>query len=331
MTPKFLGDNPTIYICAPSFGCSNLKYKTRLNKSIENFKIYLNANVIVGPNAFINKGLAASNTPKSRAKELMDGFLNDSDVIISAGGGEVMSQILEYIDFDIIKKNPKWFIGFSDNTNLTYTITVNCDMETIYGNCASNYFTYPFEHDKKDSIDMLKGKNIFYGYKGWQLNYNKKILAKDNLDMNSRLYKYNYETPIEGRLIGGCLDCLQGICGTKVDKTKEYIEKYKDEGIIFFLEACDLNSVGIIRALTQLKNAGWFKYVKGFLVGRSLQFNDKSFGITPRKAYLSVLQSFDVPIILDADLGHLSPSMPIRCGAHAKLEIINGTTKIEYK
>lgn len=331
MTPKFLSDNPIIYFCAPSFGCSNRKYKTRLQKSIENFQNYENAKIIIGPNCFINKGLAASNTAKERAKEVMDGFLNESEAIISVGGGEVMSQILEYIDFDIIKNNPKWFMGFSDNTNLTYTITVNCDMETIYGNCASNFYLYPFQYSPLDSYEMLKGKNVFYGYKKWTLkDENKKILAPFSFDMKTRIYKYNYNGPIEGRIIGGCLDCLQGICGTKVDKTKEYIEKYKDEGIIFFLEACDLNSVGIMRALTQLKNAGWFKYVKGFLIGRSLQYFDKSFGITPKKAYLSILKEFNVPILLDIDLGHLGPSMPIRCGAHTKVSIENKNIKFEY-
>ena len=132
MTPKFIKDNPKIYIAAPSFGCSNRKYKTRLNKSIENFEKE-GAKVIAGPYCFQNKGLAASTTAQNRAKEIMDAFKSDVDVIISAGGGEVMSQILEYIDFDVIKKNPKWYVGFSDNTNLTYTITVNCDIETIYG------------------------------------------------------------------------------------------------------------------------------------------------------------------------------------------------------
>lgn len=330
MIPKFLNDNPTISIVAPSFGCSNRKYKTRLIKSIENFKKE-NANVIVGKNSFVNKGMAASASPKERANEIMDAFNSNADVIISAGGGEVMSQILEYIDFDVIKNNPKWFVGFSDNTNLTYTIAINTDIETIYGPCAPSFYNYPFEYETKDTWDMLKGKNVFYGYKKWQYNYDKKILSSYKFDMETKIQKYNYNGSFEGRLIGGCLDCLQCICGTKADNTLNYIEKHKDEGIIFFLEACDFNSVGIIRALTQLKNAGWFKYIKGFIIGRTKNYYDKSFGITPKKAYLSVLKELNVPMLLDIDLGHLDPSMPIRCGSYAKIEYINKNIKIEYK
>lgn len=329
MIPKFLDENSTISIVAPSFGCSNRKYKTRLKTSIENFKKEI-SNVNIGPNCFINKGVAASADPKERAREVMDAFTSNSDAIISAGGGEVMSQILEYIDFEIIKKNPKWFVGFSDNTNLTYTITVNTEIETIYGTNAPGYYNYPFEYDSLDTWEMLKGKNVFYSYKEWQYKSSTKILAPYKFDMKTKIFKYNYKNPFEGRLIGGCLDCLAGLCGTKADNTINYIEKNKDEGIIFFLEACDYNSVGIIRALTQLKNSGWFKYVKGFVIGRSMHFNDRSFGVTPRKAYLEVLKDFNVPILLDVSLGHLDPSMPMRCGAYAKISIEKNNIKIEY-
>lgn len=328
MKPDFLGDNPTIYIVAPSFGCTTKPYNLRLVKSIQNFK-NLNANVIIGDNVYKSEGLAASNTPEKRAKEIMDAYNSDANVIISAGGGEVMSQILEYIDFDVIKKNPKWFVGFSDNTNLTYTITTNCDIETIYGTNAAGY--YSMLYDSLDTWLMLNGKNEFYGYKKWQYEKkDNKPLSGYNLDKKSRIYKYNYDKPFNGRLIGGCLDCLQGLCGTSFDKTKEYLERHKDEGIIFFLEACDFNSVGIIRALTQLKNAGWFKYLKGFIIGRSMHYYDKSFNITPKDAYLSVLKDFNVPILLDIDLGHLGPSMPIRCGAKATIEYKKNTICIRY-
>ena len=53
----------------------------------------------------------------------MDAYESDSSAIISVGGGEIMCEILPYIDFDKIAKLPhKFFMGFSDNTNLTYTL-----------------------------------------------------------------------------------------------------------------------------------------------------------------------------------------------------------------
>ena len=54
------------------------------------------------------------------------------------------------------------------------------------------------------------------------------------------------------------------------------------------------------------------------------------FNITPKDAYLSVLKDFNVPILLDIDLGHLGPSMPIRCGAKATIEYKKNTICIKY-
>ena len=154
------------------------------------------------------------------------------------------------------------------------------------------------------------------------------ILVKN---METKIIAKNYNKAFEGRLIGGCLDCLANICGTKYDKTKEYINLHQDEGIIFFLEACELSSIGIRRALFQLKNAGWFNNIKGFIIGRSMNYYDESFGTTPTQAYSDLLSDLNVPILLDIDLGHLSPSIPIRCGGYAKIEYKENNIFITYK
>ena len=65
------------------------------------------------------------------------------------------------------KNKNKLFVGFSDNTNLTYTITTICDIESIYGTNAPSY--YNLDYDALDTWDMLHGKKEFKGYKKWQL------------------------------------------------------------------------------------------------------------------------------------------------------------------
>lgn len=318
MKPEFLKEKSKIRLVAPSFGCTTEPYKTRLEHSV--LKLEENGcQISYGDNVFKALGKASSNTPLNRAKEINDAFLSDADAIISVGGGEVMCEILPYVDFNIIKENPKWFVGFSDNTNLTYTITTICDIETIYGSNAPAY--YRFNYDSKDTWDMLHGKKEFKGYKKWQLeNNSKKHLIELNLHKRTKIKRWNYSGPVSGRLIGGCLDCLTNMCGTKFDHTKEYIERHKDEGIIFFMECCDYNSISLRRALFQLKNAGWFDNVSMFLIGRSFNYNDKSFGITMEESYYDVLNELGKPILFNIDLGHLPPSLPIRCGAKAKVE-----------
>ena len=55
------------------------------------------------------------------------------------------------------------------------------------------------------------------------------------------------------------MDCLINLLGTSFDHVREFNERYSDDGIIWFLEACDLNVMGMRRAMWQMKNAGWFQ------------------------------------------------------------------------
>lgn len=84
------------------------------------------------------------------------------------------------------------------------------------------------------------------------------------MDSGSRIVERNKQNiQIEGRLLGGCLDSLATLCGTKFDQVKQFNETYKEDGVVWFLEACDLNVMGIRRALWQLDEAGWFQNTKG--------------------------------------------------------------------
>lgn len=330
MKPNYLTKNSKIYLIAPSFGCTTSPYKERLDEALKTFD-KIGFNTTIGPNCYKNEGICASNTPQNRAIEFHNAYESDADLILSVGGGEVMCEMLEYVDFNKIKNlKPKWYMGFSDNTNLTYTLTTICDIETIYGCNAPSFYKYPLTHDTLQCYKMLLGCKEFSGFKKFQLNKDDSILPKYKFDHNKIITPYNYEKPFKGILLGGCLDCLTNICGTKFDNTLNYIENHKKEGIIFYLEACDLNSIGIRRALFNLKNASWFKYVNGFIIGRTYNYYDESFGIKPIESYIDMLKEFNVPILLDVDLGHISPSMPIRNGAYAKIEYKNNNIKIKY-
>lgn len=326
--PQLLTKGDSIYLVAPSFGCTTSPYKERMEASIPKLK-EMGYEVIEGKNIYKSKGIASSNTPRSRAKEIMDAFKSDAKAVISVGGGEVMVEILEHINFDVIKENPKWYVGFSDNTNLTYTIATICDIETIYGAHANAF--YNLEYTSLDTYNMLIGETKFKGYKKWQLEEveDENPLSSYHFDQKTNAISYGFDKA-KGRIIGGCLDVLVGLCGTKYDHTKEYIKRHKDEGIIFFLEACDLNSISVIRALTQLKYAGWFDDVDAFIVGRSLNYFDESFGISMKDAYLHVLEPLKKPIVLDAPIGHLKPTLPILVGGLASVKYKNNNIEIEY-
>lgn len=328
--PQYLTKKDTIALVAPSFGCTTEPYKTRLITAINNLN-RLGYKIDLGENCFKADLPYASTTGILRANEFMKAYESQASTIISVGGGEVMGEILPYIDFEKIKQlPPKWFMGFSDNTNLTYTLTTIAHVETIYGVNACDFAFYPFKLATKDTYNLLTGKlTKLEGYKRFEHD---KIKDPNNPLQPLNLNKKKIITPttntstVSGRLLGGCLDVLQTLCGTKYDKTKEFINEYK-EPIIWFLEACDLSPLGIKRAIFQLKEAGWFNSAGCFLIGRSLCMDQELFGVDAHSAY-DLLKEFNVPVYLDVDLGHMSPSMPLVCGRCATVEYVDKTKLI---
>ncbi len=133
-----------------------------------------------------------------------------------------------------------------------------------------------------------------------------------------------------GRFLGGCLDVLLNLVGTRFDQTVNYINQYKNDGIVWYLESFSLNGEALTRGLWQLKEAGWFQYAKGFVFGRPAFFDEDSW-ISYEEAVLSILKDLEVPIILDADIGHKGPQMTLINGAIATVESCNGVGKIAFE
>ena len=109
-----------------------------------------------------------------------------------------------------------------------------------------------------------------------------------------------------------------------------YADAHKEEGIIWVIESCDLNVFGIRRALWQLREAGWFANVKGFLIGRPLCYGQEIMGLDHYHAVIDVLGEFGVPIVMDLDIGHLPPQMPLLMGSLARVTA-DGSLTISMK
>lgn len=334
--PIFIKPNDKITYVAPSFGCTYEPYLSRLKASISVLQDN-SYQIECGPNVYKAEVIGRSNTKEKCGEEINKYFLDkDTKALFSVGGGELMVEILPYVNFELIKQNPKWFMGYSDNTNLTYLLPTICDVASIYGPNAPSFGITPWHQSLTDAFGLLSGKqNVVHNYEKWEkIDNQKKENPLDTLVLteDTKLIGYpNNHLFFEGRLLGGCLDILVGLIGTPFDKTKEFIEKYQNDGIVWFLEACDLNTMAIRRAFVQLESAGWFKKVKGFIIGRPLSGMDDCLGLNRFEAVLEVVQKYHVPVIFDADLGHLSPSMPIITGSLGKVTLIDNKLKIEMQ
>ncbi|SDB27622.1 S66 family peptidase [Eubacterium oxidoreducens] len=336
--PKFLEEHGTIGFVAPAFGCNIEPYKSGFEHSIEKWK-EMGHSVWLGPNVYEGSGIGISNTPKACADELMMAFCDDqSDVLISCGGGELMCEILSHMDFERIKNaEPKWYMGYSDNTNFTFLLTTLCNVASIYGPCAATFGMEPWHRALYDAYGVLRGTNLtVHGYDKWEMESLKSEdnpLAPYNCTNDKHLIYGQKEDRVhmEGRMIGGCLDCLSNLVGTGYDQVKLFNSLYGEDGIIWFLECCDLNVMSIRRALWQLDEAGWFRGASGFIIGRPMLYDQPMFGLDQYEAVKGILGKYNVPIVMDCDFGHLPPSMPLICGSYAVIDAIGDEITVDMK
>lgn len=355
--PEFLKENGTIGFVAPSCGCGTEPYRAGFDAAQKVFteKGY---HLQLGPNCYEASGIGISNTPKLCGEELTEYYCKDeNDVIISCGGGELMCETLDFVDFEkIAAAKPKWYMGYSDNTNFTFLLNTLCDTASIYGPCVASFGMKPWHKSIEDAFYLLQGKSfdgekkknlVFQGYDLWEKEQLKDaehpyepyhvtepvILHRyigDGKPMDEKTKEVEALT-MEGRLLGGCLDCLINLCGTPYDRVSQYIEKYKDDGILWFIESCELNVMSMRRAMWELERAGWFQYTKGFIFGRPMIFGQEIMGLNQYKAFYDVVSHYQVPILMDADLGHLSPMVPIVSGSMAKVEACGNQWQVEMR
>lgn len=346
--PDYLPANGTIGFAAPSFGCADEPYSTCFDNALKTFD-RLGYRLDLGPNCRAADGIGISNTPEKCAAELMDYYeKSENDALISCGGGELMCEVLSHMDFDRIRAaKPKWYMGFSDNTNMTYLLATLCDTASIYGPCAAAFGMEPWHESLQTAMDLLSGRtDTVHGFESWESAEAKALakaegnpLAPYRLTEKKILKSYVGHTPagdgetisFEGRLIGGCMDCLVTLLGTRFDRTREFSDRYQEDGLIWFLEACDLNVFSIRRAMWQMEEAGWFRYVKGFLIGRPLCFGQEMMGLDAYEAVLKAAGEKNVPVIMDVDLGHLSPMMPLVTGSYAKVNVSGNDISVRFE
>ncbi|MBQ1303890.1 MAG: LD-carboxypeptidase [Erysipelotrichaceae bacterium] len=334
--PEFLKKNDTIGLVAPSFGVSGFPYEDKYLSARGKFEdsgfSFVEARHLRG----IRHARSAS--ARIRARELMEMYLReDVDFVESVAGGELMLEILPYLNIEKLRKaKPKWFMGISDNTVFTYALTVLCDIASIYGPCLGSFGMRKWDKSIKEAYEIINGQRLK------QKSYAKYELPENSKSSDDPLSGYYKTKPVvyhsldgndvtmKGRLVGGCLDILLNICGTRFDRVREFGEKYRDDGIIFYLEACDLNILDIYRGVWQLKNAGWFDNCTGIIMGRP-QNGGEMFDVDIKEVLKNNLKDLNIPVVYGADFGHVPPSWTIINGSIGTVRYKNGKCSIEYE
>ena len=324
--PSFLKQGDTIGISAPSAG---------VGRKLDSFDLSLETLKKKGFNIKETEHVRVNDprggTAKERGDELNQLFKDkDVDFVMCAAGGDFLNEMIPYISFNTLKKHPKWIMGASDPTSILYPYTTLCDVATIYGCNAGSYDLRPLPKFLKNNLEIIQGNLIeqtsfskYQSDKPWEVEGyvpKTKVSYKATVD----------DLEVKGRCIGGCIDGLKDIIGTKFDGAKKFIQKYKDDGFIWYFDNFALSAENLYRTLIQMKYAGWFEYTKAIIVGRTLIESSET-GMSYDEALQSIAE--DIPLIYQADIGHTSPSMTMINGAilHLSYQDHKATLKFELR
>ena len=331
---KFIEKGMCIGVPAPSSGA----YDDFHIKKYENAKSNLEK---LGYKLILSKNINKSEKCRSasaieRAKEVNKMFEDENiGFIMCAAGGEFLVEILPYVKFEKILSNPKFVQGFSDPTGLLFPLTTKYDIATIYCNNFGDYGTSEYDRSITDNLEILKGNLITQNnYEMFEDEKGEKITGLEGYNFTTKVeWKVlnNKDVTINGRIIGGCIDVIAELAGTKYDGTKQFIEKYKDDGIIWYFDNCELSKEELIRTLWKFNEFEYFKYTKGIVFGRN-GIETSFLGYTMEECLKdSVINQLNVPIIYDTDISHKGPCLTIINGAIANIEAYNGEGSISFE
>ena len=333
--PNFLKEGNLIDVPAPSDGSSDeldIKKVENSKKKIENFNYKVNLSKYI-----FSSEIGRSADAKDRAEELNEMFSSNSNALICAAGGDFLLEILPYINFDNLVKNPKWVQGFSDPTGILFPITTKYDIATIYSNNFKSFGAEEYHRSLNENLEILKGNLI--EQESYELYENERIEKVTGLEGYNLTDKVEWKTldnksvKVTGRIIAGCIDIIRELSGTKYDGMKDFNEKYKNDGIIFAFDNCELSKEDLIRTLWKFNELGYFKYAKCIIFGRNGLDRNYYQEYDKMKKCLedSIINKLNIPIIYDADISHKGPSMTIINGSIANVECNNGKGKISFE
>lgn len=264
---------------------------------------------------------------EDRIQDLHEAF-EDKNVkaILTVIGGYNSNQLLDYIDYNLIKQNPKIFCGFSDITALQNSIYARTGLITYSGLHFSSFamkkgFQYSLEYFKK--ILMQKEEVEIKSSKEWSNDPWFKNQENREFIKNEGMFCIN-EGDAEGTIIGGNLCTLNLLQGTKyfpdLNNTILFLE---DDGLVgkHFIQEFD-------RDLQSLLHVAKGKNIKGIVLGRAEKVSQMN-----KEKWIKLIKGKkelkDIPVIAGADFGHTTPIFTFPIGGYAKINANNNNIQIK--
>ncbi|MGI9653063.1 S66 peptidase family protein [Chryseobacterium sp. RLHN22] len=265
---------------------------------------------VLGENLYtkFSNGYNYAGTEAERLKD-MNWALNDPEIsaIWASRGGYGCQHLLEGLNLKEFTKNPKWYIGYSDNT-VIQSYLLKKGFASIHGQTIKTSSFGVTEESYALLFDILKGKKPKYSLKSHQ---------------------FNKQGNIEGELIGGNLALVYALLGTK------YSFNFSDK--ILFIEDIGENFYALDRMMMSLELAGVFKKIKGLIIGGMTNMGDEkdnqqyeeSFDEFAYQLISDRISKYNFPVIFGFPNGHIKDNRPLIIGSEITVKV-EDKVKLEF-
>ena len=267
--------------------------------------------VVIGPHAFDKWGYFAGRD-RDRAADINQMFADDRvDGIVAYTGGWGSPRVLPYLDFDLIARKPKVFMGYSDITALLNPIHQRTGLVTFHGPVGESTFD-PYTLDNFKRIVMTAAPAGLLEPPPKKPN--------ELVDRTNRIVQLA-PGKASGPLIGGNLTMVHSLMGTPYE--------VDTAGAIFFLEDVDEELYRIDRMLTTLALGGKFSRIAGLIWGRCSRCSVKGPTFSLEEILRDRFGSLGVPAISGLSFGHIEQKLVMPIGVQATLDADAGTLRID--
>ncbi len=337
IVPEKLKKGDTVALVSLSSGMGGEKeFYHRYLLGKERLEKEFGLNVVVMPNAL--KGCEyLYNHPEARANDLMEAFKNKNiKAIFTMIGGDDSIRIIPYIDNEVIKNNPKIFIGYSDTT-VTNMLLYKNGLISYYGpsllsEIAENGSMHEYTKKHLENALFKNDSIVIKSSEEWtndRIDWTDETKNSEFRKMKKEVHGYEVlqgSGIFQGKLLGGCLDVMNMIIGTSI-----WPDVNEWENKILFIETSEEKPSpdNVVYFLRHLVALGIMNKINGIIVGKP---KDEVYYDEYKKAFLKVIkeeENLNLPILYNVNFGHSAPMCTLPYGINAVVNLDNKIITIE--
>ncbi|MBD3223934.1 MAG: LD-carboxypeptidase [Caldithrix sp.] len=266
--------------------------------------------VKLGKNILKKRGYLAGSI-EDRIEDIHSMFLDDTvKAIMTIRGGYGSGQLLPYLDYNLIARQPKIFMGYSDITSLLIGMHQKTGLVTFHGPVAISTFT---DYTRTYVHKILQQKSA--------VGLIEDAPYEDNLQTSNRVWTYRSGTN-KGKLMGGNLTLMQMTLGTPFE--------FDSDNAILFIEEVGEEPYDLDRMLNHLKQAGKFDRCQGVFFDKLDSVEPSSYrpafnsSLSVEEIIHDIFKDFDFPVCVGLSIGHLKDKPPLPLGIQVRLDATNG-------